>query len=129
MHIYRYYSPITVATQLCIILLENTPVDDIITVFRSHNLLLDDDLTAVTNAPSDYLKKMFLLRHLQNVSLSVWSTICAVVNESEILKHLYDQLVKGSYRMERNFNKGNVSRFGKSSMIRQTKTIQFSTYN
>ena len=72
-------------------------MDDIITVFRSHDLLMGDDLTAGTNAPSDHLKKMFLLRHLQNVSLSVWSTICAVVNESEILKHLSDQLVKGSY--------------------------------
>ena len=70
-------------------------MDDIITVFRSHDLLMGDDLTAVTNAPSDHLKKMFLLRHLQNVSLSVWSTVCTVVNESEILKHLYDQLVKG----------------------------------
>ena len=71
-------------------------MDDIIAVFRSHDLLMGDDLTAVTNAPSDHLKKMFLLRHLQNVSLSVWSTICAVVNESEILKHLSDQLVKGT---------------------------------
>ena len=97
MHICRYYSSNTVATQLCIILLENTPVDDIITVFRSHDLLLGDDLTAVTNAPSNHLKKMFLLRHLQNVGLSVWATVCTVVNESEVLKHLYDQLVKGSY--------------------------------
>ena len=71
-------------------------MDDVITVFRSHDLLMSDDLTAVTNASSDQLKKMFLLRHLQNVSLSVWSAICAVVNESEILKHLSDQLVKGS---------------------------------
>ena len=84
------------ATQLCNTLLENIPVDDIITVFRSHDLLMGDDLTAVTNAPSDHLKKMFLLRHLQNVSLSVWSTICAVMNESEVLKHLSDQLVKGT---------------------------------
>ena len=83
-------------TQLCDILLENTPVDDIITVFRSHDLLMGDDLTAVTNAPSDHLKKMFLLRLLQNVSLSVWSTICAVMNKSKFLKHLSDQLVKGS---------------------------------
>ena len=71
-------------------------MDDIITVFRSHDLLMGDDLKAVTNAPSDYLKKMFLLRCLQDVSLSVWSTICAVVNESEILIHLSDQLVKGT---------------------------------
>ena len=86
----------TVATQLCNILLENTPVDDIITVFSSHDLLMGDDLTAVTNAPSEYLKKMFLLRLFQNVSLSVWSTICDVVNASEILKHLSDRLVYGN---------------------------------
>ena len=70
-------------------------MDDVITVVRSHDLLMGDDLTAVTNAPSDHLKKMFLLRHFQNVSLSVWSTICTVVKKSEIFKHLSDQLVKG----------------------------------
>ena len=83
------------ATQLCDILLENAPVDDIITVFSSHDLLIDDDLAVVTNAPSDHLKKMFLLRRFQNVSLSVWLTICDVANKSEILKHLSDQLVFG----------------------------------
>ena len=67
-------------------------MDDIITVFNSHDLLMGDDLTVVTNAPSDYLKKMFLLRIFQNVSLSVWSTICDVVNKVEILKHLSDRL-------------------------------------
>ena len=87
----------TVATQLCNILLENAPVDDIITVFSSHDLLMGDDLTVVTNAPSDYLKKMFLLRLFQNISLSVWSTICDVVNKNDILKHIGDKLVKGSY--------------------------------
>lgn len=70
-------------------------MDDIITVFSSRNLLMDDDLTVVTSSPSDYLKKMFLLRIFQNVSLSVWSTICTMVNKSENLKHLGDQLVKG----------------------------------
>ena len=71
-------------------------MDDIITVFSSHDLLRCDDLTVVTNAPSDYLKKLFLLRLFQNVSLSVWSTICDVVNKSENLKHLSDQLVYGN---------------------------------
>ena len=71
-------------------------MDDIITVFSSRDLLMGDDLIVVNNAPSDYLKKMFLLRLLQNVSLSVWSTICDVVNKSEILKHLSDQLVYGN---------------------------------
>ena len=85
-----------VATQLCNILLENAPVDDVISVFRSHDLLIGDDLTVVTNAPSDYLKKVFLLRLFQNISLSVWSIICDVVRRSEILKHLSDQLVYGN---------------------------------
>ena len=67
-------------------------MDDIITVFNSHDLLMGDNLTVVTNAPSDYLKKMFLFRIFQNVSLSVWSTICDVVNKVEILKHLSDRL-------------------------------------
>ena len=89
------YSLNTVTTQLCNILLENTPVDDIITVFRSHDLLMDDNLTVISSTPSDYLKKMFLLRLFENVNLSVWSTICAIVNESEILQHLSDQLMKG----------------------------------
>ena len=70
-------------------------MDDIITVFRSHDVLMGDDLTAVSNAPSGYLKKMFLLRLFGNVNLSVWSTICALVNESEILQHLSDELMKG----------------------------------
>ena len=87
----------TVATQLCNILLDDTPVDDIIAVFSSHDLLMDDDVTVVTNAPSDYLKKMFLLRLFQNISLSVWSTICDVVNKNDILKHTGDKLVKGNY--------------------------------
>lgn len=90
------YSLNTVATQLCDILLKNTPVDDIITVFSSHDLLKGDNVTIVTSAPSDYLKKMFLLRLFQGVSMSVWSTICAEVNKSEILSHLGDQLTKGS---------------------------------
>ena len=84
------------ATQLCSILLDNTPVDDIITVFSSHDLLMGDDLTVVTNAPSDYLKKIFLLRLFQNISLSVWSIICDVVNKTEILKYVGDELVKGN---------------------------------
>ena len=90
------YALHTVATQLCSILLDNAPVDDIITVFSSHDLLVGDDLTVVSNAPSDYLKKIFLWRMYQNVSLSVWSTICDVANKSEILKHLSDQLVYGN---------------------------------
>ena len=76
-------------------LLENTPVDDIITVFRSHDVLMGDNLKIVSNAPSDYLKKMMLSRIFQNINLSVWSAICAIVNESEILEHLSDQLMKG----------------------------------
>ena len=72
-------------------------MDDVITVFRSHDLLKDDNLTAVTNAPSDYLKKMMLSRLFENINLSVWPTICAIVNESEILQHLSDQLMKGTY--------------------------------
>lgn len=67
-------------------------MDDIITVFRSHDPLMDDDLTVVTNAPSGYLKKVFLLRLFQNINLSIWSTICDMVSRSEILKHLSDQL-------------------------------------
>ena len=86
----------TVATRLCHILLENTPVDDIITVFSSHDLLMGDDLTVVTDAPSDHLKKIFLLKAFQDVSLSVWLTICDVVNKSKILKHISDEVVKGT---------------------------------
>ena len=71
-------------------------MDDIITIFSSHDLLMGDDLTVVTNAPSDYLKKVFLLRLFQNISLSVWSTICDVVNKNDILKHIGDELVKGN---------------------------------
>ena len=33
------------------------------------------------------------------------------------------------YRTEENFGGGNVGEFGKSSVIRQTETIQISTYN
>ena len=33
------------------------------------------------------------------------------------------------YRMEGNFGRGNVGEFGESSVIRQTKTIQISTYH
>ena len=70
-------------------------MDDVITAFRSHDLLMGDNLMVVTNAPSDYFKKMFLSRLFENVNLSVWSTICAIVNESEFLQHLSDQLIKG----------------------------------
>ena len=87
----------TVTTKLCNILLDNTPVDDIIAVFRSHDLLMGDDVTVVTNAPSDFLKKVFLLGLFQNISLSVWSIICDVVNKNETLKHVFDELVKGNY--------------------------------
>ena len=84
-------------TQLCNILLKNAPVDDVIAEFSSHDLLMGDDLTVVINAPSDYLKKMFLFSRFQNVSLSVWSNIYDVVNKSKVLKHLMisDQLVFG----------------------------------
>ena len=71
-------------------------MDDIITEFSSHDLLIGDDLTVVTNAPSDFLKKVFLLRLFQNVALSVWSTICDVVRRSKILNHLSDQLAHGN---------------------------------
>ena len=38
-------------------------------------------------------------------------------------------VISKTYRMEGNFSGGNVGKFGKLSMIRQTKTIQISTYN
>ena len=57
---------------------------------------MGDDLTVVTNAPSDHLRKVFLLRLFQNISLSVWSTICDVVNKNDTLKHIGDELVKGN---------------------------------
>ena len=65
------------------ILLDNIPVDDIGKIFNSHNVLTNDDLEVMSYAPSEYLKKQFVLQTLHRLKLCVWIMICDVLENTK----------------------------------------------
>ena len=85
-----------VYTGLCHVLLEGTPINDIISLLSHHHLFTDHELTALSVAPSDHLKKVILLRKLQHLDLTEWSTICTILQDGQ-LQHISDHLTAGMY--------------------------------
>ena len=84
-----------VYTGLCRVLLEGAPINDIISLL-SYHLCIDDELTALSVASSDHLKKVILLRKLQHLDLTEWSTICTILQDGQ-LQHISDHLTAGMY--------------------------------
>ena len=71
-------------------------MDDIISVFHSHNLLTDSDEEILQHfARNKHLQKQFLLWYLRNLSLPVWSTVCNVLLTEKSMEHTGKQLLNG----------------------------------
>ena len=85
------------STGLCHVLLDDAPINDIITLFSHHKLFTDDEITALSLAPSDHLKKMFMSRKFQQSDLSEWSTICIILQSNQLFKHVGDHLTTGMF--------------------------------
>ena len=79
------------------ILLENISVDDTVKLFVTHKILFDDDVAAISFAPSEYLKKKFLFRCLWYLKLSVWPLICDVLHNIKSMRHVSSQLAEGKF--------------------------------
>ena len=86
---------IVVASELCHILLDNVPTDDIVKIFSSHKLLTDEDMEVISFAPSEYLKMQFLFQYLQNLKLTMWLMICDILHNTKSMKHIGSQLNDG----------------------------------
>ena len=65
-----------VSSEICHILLDNIPMDDIVQLFMAHKILIDDDVEVVSFAPSEHLRNKCLWECLWNLKLSVWPVIC-----------------------------------------------------
>lgn len=73
--------------------MHSLPMDDVVMLlFNSLKLLTDDDLAAITFAPSEYLKNRFLIRYLQQLKLPVWLMICDVLHNSNSTRSIGSQL-------------------------------------
>ena len=81
--------------QASVVLLDDAPINDIISLFSHHKLLIDDEITALSLAPSDHLKKVFVSRKFQHSDLTEWSTVCTILQDSQQLKNTGDQCIKG----------------------------------
>ena len=88
----KYVVVLTVAEQLCGILLDKVSIDNIVTLFHSHKFITDDDLEVISFIPSEYLKRQILLRSLRYYKLVLWLQICDIVDE-----HVGSQLREGTY--------------------------------
>ena len=82
-------------TDLCHVLLDGVPINDIISLFSHHKLFTDDEITALSLAPSDHLKKIFVSRKFQHSDLTEWSTICTILQNSQQSKYIGDCLASG----------------------------------
>ena len=74
------------------ILLDNLPVNNIVELCSSRQLLTDDILAVISFAPSEYFKSQTLSRCLQCLKLPEWLKICDVLRDAEITKHVGVQL-------------------------------------
>lgn len=83
------------STELCHILLDKMPMDDIVKYFSSHSLITDDDLLVISFAPSEYLKSQLLLKCLQHLRLSVWLMIRDILHNTKSIKQVISQLMDG----------------------------------
>jgi len=82
-------------TGLCQFYLDGVPINDIISFVSHYQFFSHDELTAISIAPSDHLKKVFLLKKFQYIDFSEWSTICAILQDNQRLKHIGDHLSTG----------------------------------
>jgi len=83
------------SADLCHVLLDGAPINDIISLFSHHKLFTDDEITALSLAPSNHLKKVFVSRKFQHSDLTEWSTICTILQDSQQSKYIGDCLASG----------------------------------
>ena len=69
-------------------------MDDIAQLFRTHKILIDDDV--VSFAPSEHLRNKCLLECLWNLKLSVWPMICDILLNTKSMRHVGSQLMEGN---------------------------------
>ena len=82
-------------SELCHILLDNVPADDIVKIFKSRKLLTDDDMEVNSFAPSQYLKMQILFQYLQSLMLTMWLMICDIFCNTKSMEHIGSQLNDG----------------------------------
>ena len=80
--------------------MDNVPVDEIVKLFRMHQIFISDDVEVISFAPSEYLRNQFLLRYLWNLKLSVWPMICNMLHNAKHMRHVSNQLIKGTVSYE-----------------------------
>ena len=87
-------------TELCQILFDNKSVDDSFSVFHSQTLFSVEDAKIFQNfAQNKYLQKHFLLRHLQNLRLPAWLTLCDILLKVKSMERTAIQLLNGELFM------------------------------
>ena len=74
------------------ILLDNVPVENIVELCSSFQLLTDDILAVISFVPSEYLKNHVLSKCLQNLKLPKWLKMCDVLQDAELTKHVGAQI-------------------------------------
>lgn len=81
---------------MCNILLDNIPLFGIVEFFSFHKILSDNDLEVISLAPSEYLKRKFLLVYLQHFKLTVWPMILDLLHRNtRSMRLIGDQLMNG----------------------------------
>ena len=82
-------------TELCHILLDSIPVNNIADLFTSQKIFTDDDINVISFAPNEYLKKKVLLYWLLCLKLPTWLIIHDVLSNNESMRSVGDQLMQG----------------------------------
>lgn len=70
-------------------------MDNIVKLFKPHNILTDDDLEVIDFAPSKYLQRKVLLKCLLCLKLPVWLMICDLLLENKSTKQVGNKLMDG----------------------------------
>ena len=73
-------------------------MSNIISLFRYYKLMNVNDARAFLQfGPNKYLQKQCLLKHLQNLKLPVWLTVCNILLEIkfEDMEQISNQLLNG----------------------------------
>lgn len=79
-------------------------MDDIIQLFRTHKILIDDDVEVVSFAPSEYLRNKCLIEYLWNLKLSMWPVICDILRNTKSMRHVGSQLMQGNDFLNKSCN-------------------------
>ena len=80
-----YNKRLPLSTEICRILLDNMPLEDIVKLFSSYNFFTNDDLEVISFLPSEYLKRQYLVQNWQHLKISdsVWLMISDILQDAK----------------------------------------------